>query len=124
MLVIFAAVLLVRETAAPERTVDEINSPTLPAAALSLVVVPTRLAWLRVGVVPKTRAPLPVSLEITPASSAEVVDANCARLDVVKPHVGQVRFPVVALRTIGEEAVTANVPEVLGRVRVGVPAVF
>jgi hypothetical protein len=39
------------------------------------------------------------------------------------PQVGHVRFPVVALRTTGADAVTANVPEAFGRVRVGVPAV-
>jgi hypothetical protein len=40
MLVTLAAALLVRETAEPTGTVELTNSPTLPAFALSFVVVP------------------------------------------------------------------------------------
>lgn len=45
-----------------------------------------------------------------------------ARGDAEVTQVGQVRLPVVELRLIGEDAPTANVPDVFGRVSVGVPA--
>ena len=42
--------------------------------------------------------------------------------DVPVTQVGQVNAPVVALKISGEDAFTANVPEVFGNRRVGVPA--
>ena len=39
-----------------------------------------------VGLVANTRAPEPVSSEITPANCAEVVAANCANVPDVKPR--------------------------------------
>ena len=40
MLVMFAGVAVVNETALPCKTVEDINSPTLPAVALPVVVSP------------------------------------------------------------------------------------
>ncbi|AOK40854.1 hypothetical protein [Burkholderia vietnamiensis] len=84
-------------------------SPMLPAAGLSFVVVPlmpTALAGVirplavtaaavvvRVSVgleivedVPNTSAPLPVSSDTAPASCADVVDANCASVPLVRAN--------------------------------------
>jgi hypothetical protein len=81
MLVMFAVTPVVSETAVP---VAVTNSPTLPAAALLFVDVPTIFGVVIVGDVPKTNAPLPVSSEITPASCADVVEANCASVPEVE----------------------------------------
>jgi len=43
-------------------------------------------------------------------------------LDVPVTQVGQVRTPVIAFNTSGVVALSANVPVVVGSVRVGVPA--
>lgn len=77
MLVIFAATFEVKATADPTKTVDDINSPTLPAAALLFVVVPIipdvevklilvaladpKTGVINVGLLAKTKAPVPVS---------------------------------------------------------------
>lgn len=66
-----------------------------------LNVSPERAGVVRLGEVPKTRSPLPVSSEITPASWADVVVANTPRL----------------------LAVSATVPVDAGNVIVFVPAV-
>ena len=75
-----------------------------------------------VGDVPKTAAPVPVSSLMTPASWAEVVDANCESGLPVTPHVAQAIIPD-ALRVIGEAAATARmlVPELSGTVRCRFP---
>jgi len=53
----------------------------LPEVAVMLVAVAApRTGVTRVGVLANTRAPVPVSSEITPASSAEVVAANTLSL--------------------------------------------
>ncbi len=61
MFVIFATTVLVRLTELPEAITLSMYSPTLPAAALSLVLVPTKLAVVIVGDVPNTLTPEPVS---------------------------------------------------------------
>lgn len=105
--------MLVQLAATPELTATPVpvfttNSPTLPEFALLFVVVPTMPAvWLgviapvavkaaaftvpvKVGEALKTATPVPVSSDSTPASWAEVVDANCDRLPLVSakavPH--------------------------------------
>src|SRR6266446_5839577 len=65
------------------------------ARAEPAVVPPKILAAVRpvvnVGDVPKTATPVPVSSLSTPASCAEVVDANWLRAVPVTPHVVQVK---------------------------------
>ncbi|MDP9651690.1 hypothetical protein [Paraburkholderia caledonica] len=68
-----------------------VNEPVLPLIGALLIVPPEIVGVLIVGDVPKTAEPLPVSSEMTPASCAEVVEANCARVPLVSandvPHV-------------------------------------
>src|SRR4051794_34270370 len=64
-----------------ERFAFESRDATVEAVAAEAMPVPVGRPLItgvaRVGVVPKTRAPEPVSSEITPASCDEVVAANC-----------------------------------------------
>ena len=56
---------------------DPLSVPLVIVAPLILVAVATpRTGVTRVGLVANTRAPDPVSSLITPASCAEVVEAN------------------------------------------------
>jgi hypothetical protein len=84
--ILVAFTLTVEVNATPEALLLT-NSPSLPAAALLFVVVPTMFGWFSVGVVPRTSKPVPVSSEITPASWADVVAANCDRLPEVSANV-------------------------------------
>ena len=65
------------------------TAPTVKFAAVPLMLVPTNAEGVpnagvtKVGLVPKTNAPLPVSSDITPASCAEVVAAMTERLLLV-----------------------------------------
>jgi hypothetical protein len=86
----------VKDTALPSGITEEITSPTLPTAALSLVVVPIipevllklklvadaapNIGVTRAGDVAKTNAPDPVSSDITPFNSKEVVAAKADNL--------------------------------------------
>ena len=59
-------------------------------AVIATLLIEVALATPRVGVVrdgdvAKTSAPLPVSSDITPASCDDVVEANWARVPLVKP---------------------------------------
>jgi hypothetical protein len=70
-----------------------VNAPAAPLIGEFVIAVPDIVppanagvemtGLLSVGLVPNTSAPLPVSSEITPASCAEVVAANCASVPVV-----------------------------------------
>ncbi|NUY33294.1 hypothetical protein F0160_22680 [Paraburkholderia sp. JPY303] len=67
-----------------------VNAPVLGVVAptLALLTVPPVMAGVLIdGLVPNTSAPLPVSSEITPASWADVVAANCARVPLVSAYV-------------------------------------
>lgn len=68
-------------------------APVVPPA------VPTVIVLAKVGAVPNTKAPLPVSSEITPASSEDVVAANADSLLLVNASVpeasGKVKVRVV-----------------------------
>lgn len=100
-----------------EAVVAVTYSPTEPAFALSFVAVPAIPAVLdgvivleaviaeaasvpvtvgpaSVGLVPNTKAPEPVSFEITPASWALVVAANCASVPPVSANVAPHDHPV------------------------------
>lgn len=104
---------------------DPLSVPLVIVAPLILVAVATpRTGVTRVGLVANTRAPDPVSSLITPASCAEVVEANCARVPDVRaspPPAGLDHFVHVASAesavrtcplapTASREAVFAPVP--------------
>lgn len=121
-----AGVPVVKETALPEAMFDSINSPTLPAAALSFVVVPitpevdekeilVALAAPSVGVtnvgdVPKTNAPLPVSFVTAAARLA---------LDGVAKKVATPAASPLTPEPIGNPVQLVNVPDV-GVPKIGV----
>lgn len=67
-----------------------VNEPVLPLIGALVTVPPEMVGALSVGDVPNTADPLPVSSDSTPASCAEVVDANCASVPFVNakevPH--------------------------------------
>jgi hypothetical protein len=79
------ALVFVEKTALLLLAASVVNEPVLGVVAptdVLLTVPPEIVGVLIVGVasvgdVPKTRAPLPVSSVITPASCADVVVANC-----------------------------------------------
>ncbi len=68
-------------------TADRLISP-------DAVTVPVNVGVAIVGLVPNTNAPLPVSSEITPASSAEVVAAKTDSLSAVFANVADVGIVV------------------------------
>jgi hypothetical protein len=100
MLVTVLATLLVRETAEPAASILSIYSPMLPAAAASLVVVPTMAGLEMVGDVPNTSAPEPVSLVIAEARLAELGVARKVATPVPRP----------ARLAVGKPVVLVNVP--------------
>jgi hypothetical protein len=80
-------------------------APVVPLA------VPTVIVEAKVGAVPNTRSPVPVSSEITPASSAEVVAAKSLNLLAVKAMVPPASGKLIALGlTAVEEKVVALLP--------------
>src|SRR5262245_36457759 len=91
------------------------NASEVPDATPMLGVV-------KDGDVANTSGPEPVSSEMTPASCADVVAANCDSGLPVTPHVAQVIFPVAVVIARGDDAVTAGVPVLLPHVTVGAPA--
>lgn len=76
IVVMFLTTLFVRLTALPDNTTLETNSPTLPAAALSLVVVPTMFGWLIVGCALVNNVPLVGNVKaVLPVTVKAVVNA-------------------------------------------------
>src|SRR3990167_8853815 len=57
------------------------------AGAAPLIIGVVRVGLVRVGLVANTKRPVPVSLEITPANSAEVVAAKSESLLAVRANV-------------------------------------
>src|SRR5262249_45136218 len=81
-------------TLTPSAVAIPVRSPETPVAIGSPVALVSvaadgvpRSGVVNAGDVAKTRTPVPVSLEITDASCADVVDANCESGDPVTPHV-------------------------------------
>ena len=91
---------------------------------LMLVALATpRVGVTRVGLVANTRAPLPVSSLITPASSAEVVAANTLSLLLVKATVPELAGRVITVPVpAAAVGIICAVPEVdPGRVMLVMP---
>jgi hypothetical protein len=76
MLVTFLSVFVTKETAEPCRTVDDTTSPTLPAFASLLVVVPTMPSVCE-GVIDPVNALFPaiVSLPVVPTAPSVALAA-------------------------------------------------
>ena len=103
------------------KAAEPFASCSVPA---TLPSVPSDGVAVNAGPAPaKTCPAAPVMDMAPPEETATGAIPDSAPPDVVVAHVGQVRFPVVALSTSGDDAPTAKVPVVLGRVRVGDPAV-
>ncbi len=108
--VIFAAVTVVNDTAEPLVTVDEITSPTLPAAALSFVVVPTKFAWFIVGVVALTDSPDPV-MSLAAATYSTTFHTLAPVPDVALLCTIKVVLAAIACTVLVPELCTVTTPE-------------
>jgi len=111
----FIGVAVVNDIALPEAIVELINSPTLPAAALSLVAVPIIFGAVILGEVAKTLAPVPVSSVI--AAIRLALDGVARKVDTLVPR------PLTPV-LIGRPVQLVSVPEEgvpnTGVVKVGV----
>ena len=115
---IFAVTPDVNVIALPESIFDSINSPTLPAAALSLVVVPTtpvvevnvilvalaapKTGVTNVGEVAKTKEPLPVSFVTAVAKFALVGVAKNVAIPDANPEIPELTGRFVAFVNTAE----------------------